>query len=591
MRKAFGICFCLFLLVGTQAQEVSLPEDLRQHNLTQFNASLLNPTYSYDWNRPHAASFWSRWQWQTIDGDPTTLFFSYTHKLSAASTIGGGFIQHNTGTFLNTGGLLNYTHAINFDPNIKLLLGANILGFQQELADDRFMPNPDIDLPVFSETNDFLLQFTPGARLLVNNFSVALALENAIDINLTDSDRDGLGSIFIGALSNDFPVYLSEGLGNSFVRPLLYVKTIPNADTQIGLNALFSTSKFWFQGGYNNFYGPSLGLGLTFFKHFSVGGLMEFSTGDDLDGEDSTFELLVSYHFGKAKPDQEVESGVEEEVKLADELPKVEEEQEEQDEQKRQQEAERLQRERDSINQALAEAKQRQVQDSIRRVNAQQKQQREQDSIAMTRQKEADAQREQKRLDSIAKLQQQEREAEALREQRRLDSLAQVREKEARAIIEQRRTDSIAELQQEKEQAEALQKQQRADSIAEQQRKEAEALREQQRLDSIAKLQQQEEVEVKPGEKYEEVTRNEDGLQPGFYLIANVFGTKKYFDNFMKTLQEKGLNPKSFYRKLNKYNYVYLERYDTVEEARKARDSKFNGKYPDKTWIFRVRLE
>jgi len=95
-------------------------------------------------------------------------------------------------------------------------------------------------------------------------------------------------------------------------------------------------------------------------------------------------------------------------------------------------------------------------------------------------------------------------------------------------------------------------------------------------------------VEVRPNERYEEV-ENEEGLEPGFYLIANVYGTKKYFDNFMKTLREKGLEPKSFYRSFNTYNYVYLERYNTMEEARKARDSKFYGKYADKTWIFRVK--
>jgi hypothetical protein len=67
-----------------------------------------------------------------------------------------------------------------------------------------------------------------------------------------------------------------------------------------------------------------------------------------------------------------------------------------------------------------------------------------------------------------------------------------------------------------------------------------------------------------------------------------VFGTKKYYEAFMKTLGTKGLAPKSFYRSVNKYNYVYLERYDTMEEARKARDSKFGGRYQDALWIFRV---
>ena len=56
----------------------------------------------------------------------------------------------------------------------------------------------------------------------------------------------------------------------------------------------------------------------------------------------------------------------------------------------------------------------------------------------------------------------------------------------------------------------------------------------------------------------------------------------------MKQLSDRGLDPKSFYRQENRYNYVYLERYDTIEEARRARNSKFNGRYTDDLWIFGV---
>ena len=104
-------------------------------------------------------------------------------------------------------------------------------------------------------------------------------------------------------------------------------------------------------------------------------------------------------------------------------------------------------------------------------------------------------------------------------------------------------------------------------------------------LEKIA--QKRDLVTPEKGERYEE-TATEDGLEPGFYLIANVFGTKKYYEAFMQDLSRRGLAPKSFFRSLNKYNYVYLKRYNTIQEARKARDSEFDGRYPDKTWIFRV---
>ena len=130
----------------------------------------------------------------------------------------------------------------------------------------------------------------------------------------------------------------------------------------------------------------------------------------------------------------------------------------------------------------------------------------------------------------------------------------------------------------------------RRDSIQE---AEEMALALQRRTDSIREAEQaavalNEKVVPKEGEKYQEVS-GEEGQAPGFYLIANVFGTQKYYNKFMAQLTGQGLEPKSFYRAENKYNYVYLQRYDSVEEARKARDSKFGGRYKGDLWIFRIR--
>ncbi len=87
--------------------------------------------------------------------------------------------------------------------------------------------------------------------------------------------------------------------------------------------------------------------------------------------------------------------------------------------------------------------------------------------------------------------------------------------------------------------------------------------------------------------RYEE-TKGEADLSPGYYLIANVFKNEENFSKFSRILSDRGIQPKSFLRSANGYTYVYLERYETEVEAVKARDSQFNGKYTDETWIFRV---
>lgn len=94
-------------------------------------------------------------------------------------------------------------------------------------------------------------------------------------------------------------------------------------------------------------------------------------------------------------------------------------------------------------------------------------------------------------------------------------------------------------------------------------------------------------VDKKTKGLYDDIA-SEDGLFPGYYLVANVFEYKENYKKFMEILSEKGLEPKWFFRKMNQYNYVYLARYDTYEEATKARETNFFGKYTDETWVLRV---
>ena len=164
----------------------------------------------------------------------------------------------------------------------------------------------------------------------------------------------------------------------------------------------------------------------------------------------------------------------------------------------------------------------------------------------------------------------------------------QLEEEQARLAEEQKRMQEEEQARLDREAEARRQREARQDSI--QRAREAQLREELERAkqDSIAKAQREREVVIEPGEKYEEVAYAE-GLEPGFYLIANVFGTQRYFENFMQTLESRGLNPKSFFRKMNGYNYVYLKKYNTIEEARAARNSNYDGRYNEALWIFRVR--
>ena len=541
MKKFCGTLLIGFVVLGLKAQEVVLPTDFRQQNLTEYNGSIVNPAYSLDRNNPSSIAFWSRWQWQTYDGDPTSLFLNYTARLNDVSAAGIGFFQHNTGIFLNTGANLNYAYNIALGEDIFLGVGLNVFAFQQKLADDRFfVPNPIQT----SAENDFILQMAPGINLSIDRFNIGLTSENLFDYNFTTNERNTSPDdrMFQALVSYDFPVSVLSSDDSSVFRPMLYYKTIPGLDNQIGLITLLTTNKYWAQAGYNSFYGFSGGIGSRFFKRLSFGALVEVGTSSDLKGQDPTFELVTSYKLGKQQTlaeeleeqliaeekNKEESLGQQEEVEVAStELTK----------------AEKLALKRESKKQerlALIESKR--LKDSIQNASRQ--------SDLAVKQSKRDIKGKRDSLEN-AKAEQALAEAKALQQQRQKDSIAAVmkREAEAVALAQQRRQDSIAE--------------------------------------SKALAMRNEVVEVKAGEKYEEVTK-EGSLEPGYYLIANVFGTKKYLDAFLADMKKRGINAKSFFREKNKYNYVYLAKFDFIKDARQARDSKLNGKYTDKIWIFRV---
>ena len=487
MKRLFRIYIALFSYIA-MSQNMELPPDFRQHTLTDYNSSFLNPVFSLNRNNPESIALWTRWQWQGIDADPSTIFLNYSRRLKKESAVGVAFFQHNTSYYVQRGGALNYAYGLDLKNNAQIAFGVNFFAYQRKLADERLLQNPNPPVPL-SSSGEFIVQFAPGLQFSLGGFNTGISVENLVDYNISDGEKVSQPGekIYYGHAGYELPITVFGTDENSYIRPVLYLKSIPGYNEQFGLNTLISTSKFYTQLGFSNFYGFSAGLGGRFMKKFSIGALMEFGTRSDLDGMDPSIEIAASFFLGPQFQEEIPEEEIPEEEELAE---KTEEE----------------------IAQELAAAEE-----------------------------------EQRAAELLAAAAIAEAELERKREEERLAE-------EARMARDEFVRDSL----------EAAQKQAELEQIA-----------------------AEKEAAPKENEKYQEAT-TEEGLAPGYYLVANVFGTQRYFTAFMKTLNQKGLNPKSFYRKANKYNYVYLERYDSMLEARKARDSKFNGRYDGDTWIFRM---
>ena len=79
-----------------------------------------------------------------------------------------------------------------------------------------------------------------------------------------------------------------------------------------------------------------------------------------------------------------------------------------------------------------------------------------------------------------------------------------------------------------------------------------------------------------------------NGVDAGYYIIANVFASAKNANNFVKLLNKQGLHASYFINPENNYRYVYLKKHGTWNNALLSYYSKINSSYQDRMWIMRV---
>jgi hypothetical protein len=83
-----------------------------------------------------------------------------------------------------------------------------------------------------------------------------------------------------------------------------------------------------------------------------------------------------------------------------------------------------------------------------------------------------------------------------------------------------------------------------------------------------------------------------EGVQKGYYIVANVFSKPKNATNFKAKLIADNIgSPKIFRNPLNNFDYVYIEKFDTEQDALTAFQAFKNGIYSDPLWIKAINVQ
>src|SRR5690606_8638146 len=286
----------------SQVENKSTIVDWRQHNLTQYNKFLVNPTYSAVRNQHRSVSFWSRIQWTGVDNSPQTYMLSYAGKVGENSGAGVGLYQQSLGLLVDSGLLVNYAYNVQIAQEVSLAFGVNTTLFRRGL-DKNTANSADPDPAVLDNKGDFLLVFMPGLNVSIKNFDVGVYAENLFDYNFNDSNTltDFSKKIFSGQLGYTKELEYANGMFlDATWRTVAYGKSLPNEDFQYGLNTMIDLPYTgWMQVGYNNAFGISGGIGVKVGEGISIGIVYENGTSKTNKAFGSTYEAIATIELGQ----------------------------------------------------------------------------------------------------------------------------------------------------------------------------------------------------------------------------------------------------------------------------------------------------
>jgi type IX secretion system PorP/SprF family membrane protein len=287
------------------AQETTIPQfSLETQNWTKFNQNFVNPTFSLVRENSTYLSLLNRNESIEFDDNFNTYLFNYSGKTSETTGVGMGLFQQSKGVFRYFGATANYAYGFNFSENTSLTLGTNLSFYKKDLRNSDFSTSDGpMDPLLFNQEEKSVLSFQPGINLTVGNFDLGVYAENLIEYDLKNSESIGsfADKTFSGHLMYTANLNQSGSVGmfeNASMRVLARARKAGEQDVTLSGNLILDLPKIgWVQGGYDDFYGGSAGIGLNLTKNISVGYTIEKAFSGDRSNFGATHELSLGYRF------------------------------------------------------------------------------------------------------------------------------------------------------------------------------------------------------------------------------------------------------------------------------------------------------
>ncbi len=553
-RIVFLLLFILALThMSAQEESPFISYDVPSQNLLKYNRFLINPTFSTVREDKSYINLLHRNQSVSFDDNNQTYFLSYSGRINDRTGLGLSLYTQREGILSNYGVLANYAYGVKLSDKSNFTFGANLSYYSSGL--DRNRANPVEDDPFINGFQDSsLLSFQPGFNLSYGNFDFGVFAENLFDYNLKTSESitDFKDKTFSGHLQYTHQFENGAGLfEGGRLMPLARARKVGEEEFVLGGNLILDLPKIgWVQGGYDSFYGASAGIGFNLNRRLSIGYTMEKGLSSNFDNFGLTHEISFAYSFTPNLTEDRVMLEDEQDQLVSNDTEATGDENLT-DKDKEIEELKRRLAENDAI---LAELIYRQ------------------DSIEANRQKDLE-----NRFEMVMRMvrretdrQRPDLEDKAEKLYFNPDSKDALVEKDQQA--EDQKAKSLSDLKKTRDAVVAANEKETPRPVAKKDKT------------SVDRFTQQAKQNNVKGRKF----RDLNGVQDGYYIVANVYKGEHYLNKFVDKLQAEGLDADYIDNPKNGLKYVYLERYDSWQEALAAYRSGVNGTYSGDLWIMNV---
>ena len=573
-----------------QEQSPTLGTTSTYQNQLFFNRFLINPTFSLVRENKSYINILHRNQYATFEDNDQNYFLGFSNKLNDRTALGISIYSQWSGVVQEFGFNANYATAVRLGEKNKLTFGTNITYFTKGLDKNRIIV-ADADNKLEESKKESQIAIKPGVTLSLGQFDFGVYATDLFKYNQTTNEFvTDLGTKSLKAsVQYTYEFMQNRGLlANARLMPLVQVGQNEDGSVNyVGSMLLDLPDYGWFQTNFDQQYGLSLGLGFNLSKKMSLGYLLERDVMNKEADLGWNHEVTLAYtldreHNAKglfaegsedAKVDRIVRNYEEQILALKAEVEK---------------------------NKAANAKKDAITRNAITKDATTQVADREvMEAMASMNDADANALAYENRLilDELILRQDSIDAARTAAFDLRLQSLV--------AVLK----DSISRSMQLPEQNGGLayntavaSNDTKSQLIIKKDVATEEAYTRTLKFEPVHKVlgeiiskpavtQNADADDMKDGVKLPFKTMKQSdlvGVKSGYYVIANVFKSRKYLDAFMGDLKQKGLDAGYFYNKENGLHYVYLADYNYKSDAKTAYVSNMNGRYNAEKWIMQV---